>query len=330
MAASRARSTAARRRAESIAGLAVLGVPEPICWGYPDACVLTEADLAGIAERAAAELAAWPADVVYLPWSGEHNSDHRALHVGVARALRRQVFRGVALGYEIVGHPLEPELLIDIESCVAQKRRAIGCYETQLRYIDSRTSSSVSTRTARCTAAADAAMRRPSASSRRPERARPMTPQPARSATALTLTPRAASLARKGQLWFYADDVDPPLSADTEPSLVRLADHEGRDLGLALCSPRSKLCFRRCGRWPGEGVPSPAEFLRVRLAAAIAARAAFASPEGGARLVHGEADELPGLVVDGFADCLVVHSAPRLEAMCADLVEVLSRSVSRA
>ncbi|MCC6784719.1 MAG: class I SAM-dependent rRNA methyltransferase [Planctomycetes bacterium] len=151
-----------------------------------------------------------------------------------------------------------------------------------------------------------------------------MTPQPARSATALTLTPRAASLARKGQLWFYADDVDPPLSADTAPSLVRLADHEGRDLGLALCSPRSKLCFRRCGRWPGEGVPSPAEFLRARLAAAIAARAALASPEGGVRLVHGEADELPGLVVDRFADCLVVQlgTAP-LEAMCADLVEVL-------
>ncbi|MCC6784718.1 MAG: PIG-L family deacetylase [Planctomycetes bacterium] len=126
---------AARRRAESVAGLAVLGVPAPICWGYPDACVLTEADLAGIAERAGAELAAWPADVVYLPWSGEHNADHRALHDGVARALRRHAFRGVALGYE-VWSPLEPELLIDIEPCVALKRRAIGCYETQLRYVD--------------------------------------------------------------------------------------------------------------------------------------------------------------------------------------------------
>lgn len=124
-----------RRRAESRAGLLELGVRESSFWGYPDACVLTEADLLGIAERAAAELAAWRAEIVYLPWSGEHNSDHRAVHDGVMRALRRTGFRGRAFGYE-VWSPLEPDLVVDIEDVVDAKRKALACYTTQLRYVD--------------------------------------------------------------------------------------------------------------------------------------------------------------------------------------------------
>ncbi|MBI5850202.1 MAG: class I SAM-dependent rRNA methyltransferase [Planctomycetes bacterium] len=143
-------------------------------------------------------------------------------------------------------------------------------------------------------------------------------------ATVIQLTARATTLARKGQLWFYADDATPGLDAARQPGLVRLRDPDGRDLGLALCSPRSRLALRRCGPWPGDGVPAPGEFLRARLGAAIASRAAFAARDGGVRLIHGEADEIPGLVVDRYVDCLVVQvgTAP-LEAMRAELVEAL-------
>ena len=142
--------------------------------------------------------------------------------------------------------------------------------------------------------------------------------------TELVVTPRAAAFARKGQVWFYADDVTPKLVRDAEPGLVRLRDEAGRDLGLALCSPHSKLALRRCGPWPQDGVPEPGAFLRARLSAAIAARAGAWSPGRGMRLVHGEADELPGLIVDRYADCVVVQigTAP-LEAMRAELVEQL-------
>ncbi|MFO1051001.1 MAG: PIG-L deacetylase family protein [Planctomycetota bacterium] len=126
---------AARRRAESVAALRELGVRAPTFWGYPDACVITEADVEGIAARALDELRAHAPEVVYLPWDGEHNSDHRAVAAGVQRALARCTFRGHALAYE-VWSPLEPDVVVDIDDVLARKRRAIACYATQLHYVD--------------------------------------------------------------------------------------------------------------------------------------------------------------------------------------------------
>jgi LmbE family N-acetylglucosaminyl deacetylase len=126
---------AALRRAESRAGLARLGVEDLAFWGYPDSCVVTPADLDGISARAAAEIAAFGPQVVYLPWAGERNSDHRALHAGVARALDRVGFTGEALGYE-VWTPMDPDLVLDVSPVVDAKRTAIRCYATQVCYVD--------------------------------------------------------------------------------------------------------------------------------------------------------------------------------------------------
>jgi 23S rRNA (cytosine1962-C5)-methyltransferase len=121
---------------------------------------------------------------------------------------------------------------------------------------------------------------------------------------AVRLTPRASGFARRGQPWFYADDL---LAGDAAPPrLVRVRDEEGRDLGLGMTGP-SKLVLRRCGPWPGDGVPDRAAFFAARLAAAIDARAGSLGPEDGVRLVHGEGDLLPGLVVDRYGPLLVLQ-----------------------
>ncbi|MBK8975312.1 MAG: class I SAM-dependent rRNA methyltransferase [Planctomycetes bacterium] len=138
---------------------------------------------------------------------------------------------------------------------------------------------------------------------------------------------RATKLARKGRPWFYADELSggPP-----EPALVRVCDDGGRDLGLGLWSPASRLALRLCGGWPGTAAPAPDEFLAQRLGAAVAQRATgeLAAPDAGVRLVHGEADGLPGLVVDRFADCLAVQiGSAVLEAMRGELVEALVERV---
>jgi len=126
---------AERRRAESRAGLAQLDVDDVDFWGYPDSCVVTESDLEGIARRAHDELGAFAPDVVYLPWEGERNADHRALYAGVLRALERLAFTGSVLGYE-VWTPMDPDAVLDITPAVEHKRAAIRCYATQLRYVD--------------------------------------------------------------------------------------------------------------------------------------------------------------------------------------------------
>lgn len=131
----------------------------------------------------------------------------------------------------------------------------------------------------------------------------------------IDLEKNASRLARRGHPWLYKDDlkstdlVDPGLSTG---AIVRVRDHEGRDLGLACASTRSKIALRLCGSWPGEVVPSLAEFLTNRISRAVSLREDLIGEETGVRLVHGEADLIPGLVVDRYADVLVVQATTAL------------------
>ncbi|MGE3174805.1 MAG: class I SAM-dependent rRNA methyltransferase [Planctomycetota bacterium] len=129
-------------------------------------------------------------------------------------------------------------------------------------------------------------------------------PPPSPNGAAAQLTARASALWRKGHPWFYRDDLvgAPP----AEPSLVRVQDHDGRALGLAFASPRGKLALRACGDWDGAVVPDRGAFFAARIGAAVARRAAFAV-DAGVRLVHGESDDLPGLVVDRYGPVVVIQ-----------------------
>lgn len=124
-----------RRRQESREGLVELGVVDVGFWGYPDGCVVSPDDVEGIARRAVEEIEAFAPRTVYLPWSGEGHSDHRALFAGVCRALDRTDFDGEALGYE-VWTAMDPDVVIDITEAAERKRAAIRRYATQLAYVD--------------------------------------------------------------------------------------------------------------------------------------------------------------------------------------------------
>ncbi len=123
--------------------------------------------------------------------------------------------------------------------------------------------------------------------------------------TDVQLTERASGFARRGQPWFYGDDVAG--GAVLPPRLVRVRDEAGRDLGLGITSA-SKLALRLCGPWPGDGVPDREAFFRARLSAAIDARAGLLGAADGARIVHGEGDWLPGLVLDRYGPVLVLQA----------------------
>jgi 23S rRNA (cytosine1962-C5)-methyltransferase len=137
-----------------------------------------------------------------------------------------------------------------------------------------------------------------------PEPTEPAAEPAAAAAADVALTARAAGFARRGQPWFYADDV---AGGEVAPSrLVRVRDEDGRDLGLAITGP-SKLALRLAGPWPGEHVPDRETFFHARLQRAIDARAGMLGPTDGCRLVHGEGDWLPGLVVDRYGPVLVLQ-----------------------
>ena len=85
--------------------------------------------------------------------------------------------------------------------------------------------------------------------------------------------------------------------------------HEDRSLGLGFYSQVSKIPLRLCGGWGATEAPSAESFFHDRLKAAVQQRAHHKGPKRGVRLVHGEGDLLPGLVVDQYADCLVLQSS---------------------
>ncbi|RCW74344.1 class I SAM-dependent rRNA methyltransferase [Pseudorhodoferax soli] len=86
---------------------------------------------------------------------------------------------------------------------------------------------------------------------------------------------------------------------------VRVEAADGRFLAWAAFSPASRI---RARAWSfDEDQRIDAAFLHERLAQAIAARQRFDIRSDGVRLVHGEADGLPGLVVDRYGDTLVAQ-----------------------
>jgi len=86
---------------------------------------------------------------------------------------------------------------------------------------------------------------------------------------------------------------------------VRVESHAGQFLGWAAFSPSSKI---RARVWSfDEAERIDASFFVARIERAIRARALFDIQSDGLRLVHGESDGLPGLVVDRYADTLVAQ-----------------------
>ena len=86
---------------------------------------------------------------------------------------------------------------------------------------------------------------------------------------------------------------------------VRVDGHDGRFLAWAAFSPTSRI---RARVWSfDEAERIDASFFTARIATAISARALFDIKSDGLRLIHGESDGLPGLVVDRYGDTLVAQ-----------------------
>jgi 23S rRNA (cytosine1962-C5)-methyltransferase len=113
---------------------------------------------------------------------------------------------------------------------------------------------------------------------------------------------------RKGHVWIYKSDVHAP-SGLRGGEVVRLEDERGYFLGKAFYGRTSQISVRLLTR---EDEAIDEEFFARRLAAAKELReAARPDPERvrAARVVHGESDLLPGLVVDRYADVLSVQTS---------------------
>ena len=134
---------------------------------------------------------------------------------------------------------------------------------------------------------------------------------------------RGEDRARAGHPWIYRSDVEKVEASSGD--LVQVTTARGRPVGFAMFSDRSEITLRMISH--GSSAPSSA-FVRDRIAAAIAFRESLHLDATAYRLVHGEADRLPSLIVDRYGDYLVVQALSqgidrRLPEITSALVELL-------
>ena len=115
------------------------------------------------------------------------------------------------------------------------------------------------------------------------------------------MTTVGARRVRRRHPWIYRSDVAALPDALENGAIVRVVDPAGRPLGRASWS-RESLISLRIVRWD-EG-PVDDAFWAQRLEAALARRERAGVAGPARRLVFGEADEWPGLVVDQYGDVL--------------------------
>jgi len=138
----------------------------------------------------------------------------------------------------------------------------------------------------------------------------------------LVLNPNAERRLRAGHVWIYSNEVDTkksPLKNFDNGQQVLVHAANGKPLGIAYINPHTLICARLFSR----DHPLDKSLLVHRLNIALALRErVFGAPYY--RLVYGDSDALPGLVVDRFGDYLVVQiNTAGMERVRDDIVTAL-------
>jgi 23S rRNA (cytosine1962-C5)-methyltransferase len=126
---------------------------------------------------------------------------------------------------------------------------------------------------------------------------------------------------RQGHLWIYAGDVaeEPPSS---EPPIVQILDSARNPLGFALYSRPSQIRLRILTR--DSELPT-ADLFRNRVKASLGRRRNRNDEDCACRLVFGEADLLPSIVVDRYGEYLVLQTLSKgADLLKPLLIEILA------
>ena len=130
-----------------------------------------------------------------------------------------------------------------------------------------------------------------------------------------------------GHPWVFSNEVDiarTPLTARSAGEQVRLVSDRDKFLGFAYVNPHSLICARLMSRDPH--LPIDGALLVHRLNVALALRARLSAEPYG-RLVFGESDQLPGLVLDRYGEVIVGQIATAGMEALRPAVEAAVRQV---
>ena len=147
----------------------------------------------------------------------------------------------------------------------------------------------------------------------------------------LRLKKNADRRLKAGHLWLYSNEIDiqaTPLKEIAPGAQVVVEAANGKGMGVAYVNPHSLICARMVSRDPQQGLDRSLLVHRLNQALALRQRL-FDKPFY--RLVHGEGDLLPGLIIDRFGDVLVVQlNTAGMQAVAEELLDALEKVLSPA
>jgi 23S rRNA (cytosine1962-C5)-methyltransferase len=142
----------------------------------------------------------------------------------------------------------------------------------------------------------------------------------------LQLNKGAERRLKQGHLWIYSNEVDTkasPLKSFSPGEQVVVKSHSGREMGSAFVSPSSLILGRLISRDPNQFMDQSLLTHRFNIALSLR-QTVFDEPYY--RLVFGDSDLLPGLVIDRFGDVIVVQiSSVGMENLKSEIVAALEK-----
>ena len=132
---------------------------------------------------------------------------------------------------------------------------------------------------------------------------------------------------KAGGLWIYDNEIDTIMGTFTNGDIVLVHDFDGYIMGRGYINQNSKIRIRMMTREPDQLIDE--DFLRRRVENAWQYRKDTVDTSS-CRLIFGEADFLPGVVVDKYEDVLVVESLELgIDRMKQTIVGLLKEALAK-
>ncbi len=145
--------------------------------------------------------------------------------------------------------------------------------------------------------------------------------------TIVTLKKGEGRTLKAGSAWVYDNEIDSIMGSFENGDIVTVHDFDGYFLGYGFINTKSKITVRILSRKKDTVIDDA--FLEERVQAAWDYRKQVIDT-GSCRLIFGEADFLPGIVVDKFADVLVVESlALGIDKLKLQILDAVKRVLAK-
>ena len=144
----------------------------------------------------------------------------------------------------------------------------------------------------------------------------------------IRVKPREGRRARAGAPWLFSNEIEMPAKPPASGALVNVVGDDGRVFGTGFFNPQSLIAVRLLD--PAADAPVNPDYFAIRLKRALALRESL-YPAPFYRMVNAEGDAMPGLVIDRFADTVVVQiTSAGMEALLEPLLVAIDETLAPA